>query len=149
MQEAGEDKRTEYPPVRITTLGEFALERLVPPFARTADEQPHYALVARSDWSNRGPAMAMLKVLLCRANRRASRDELIEAIWKPAAHAAQRRRNDLQTGWAAAHLGRRRCVSLTCVEGDAGRVPGAEPASPARAGARPRRGRISRRRPVR
>jgi len=81
MQEAGEDKRTEYPPVRITTLGEFALERLVPPFARTADEQPHYALVARSDWSNRGPAMAMLKVLLCRANRRASRDELIEAIW--------------------------------------------------------------------
>src|SRR6266480_2244028 len=81
MQEAGEDKRTEYPPVRITTLGEFALERLVPPFARTADEQPHYALVARSDWSNRGPAMALLKVLLRRANRRASRDELIEAIW--------------------------------------------------------------------
>src|SRR6266496_5401950 len=81
MQEAGEDKRTEYPPVRITTLGEFALERLVPPFARTADEQPHYALVARSDWSNRGPAMALLKVLLCRPNRRASREELIEAIW--------------------------------------------------------------------
>src|SRR5258708_17479912 len=25
--------------------------------------------------------MALLKVLLCRANRRASRDELIEAIW--------------------------------------------------------------------
>src|SRR6266487_4628838 len=108
MQEAGEDKRTEYPPVRITTLGEFALERLVPPFARTADEQPHYALVARSDWSNRGPAMAMLKVLLCRANRRASRDELIEAIWPDhesinAAHALDSaasvlRRHILRTG---------------------------------------------------
>ncbi len=67
--------------MRIITLGEFALERLVPTPSRAQDEPPHYAGVARSEWSNRGPAMALLKVLLCRANRRASRDELIEAIW--------------------------------------------------------------------
>jgi DNA-binding SARP family transcriptional activator len=67
--------------MRITTLGEFALERLVRTPSRTLEEPPSYALVARSEWSNRGPAMALLKVLLCQPNRRASREELIEAIW--------------------------------------------------------------------
>lgn len=67
--------------MRVITLGEFALERLVPTPSRTQDEPPRYTRVARSEWSNRGPAMALLKVLLCQANRRASRDELIEAIW--------------------------------------------------------------------
>ena len=67
--------------MRVITLGEFALERLVPTPSRTPDEPPRYTRVARSEWSNRGPAMALLKVLLCQANRRASRDELIEAIW--------------------------------------------------------------------
>jgi DNA-binding SARP family transcriptional activator len=71
----------EPPLMRITTLGEFALERLVRTPVRAEDEPACYARVARSEWSNRGPAMALLKVLLCRANRRASRDELIEAIW--------------------------------------------------------------------
>jgi DNA-binding SARP family transcriptional activator len=71
----------EHPLVRIITLGEFALERLVPTSSEVQDELPRYARVARSEWSNRGPAMALLKVLLCRANRRASRNELIEAIW--------------------------------------------------------------------
>jgi DNA-binding SARP family transcriptional activator len=67
--------------MRITTLGEFALERLVRTPSRIEDEPPLYTLVERREWSNRGPAMALLKVLLCRPNRRASRDELIEAIW--------------------------------------------------------------------
>src|SRR5437763_3319097 len=73
--------QTEPPLMRITTLGEFALERLVRTPVRAGDEPLRYASVARSEWSNRGPAMALLKVLLCRAKRRASRDELIEAIW--------------------------------------------------------------------
>src|SRR5580700_7519546 len=73
--------RAQFPLVRITTLGEFALERLVPASSRSADEPGHYERVAQSEWSNRGPAVALLKVLLCRANRRASRDELIESIW--------------------------------------------------------------------
>ncbi len=81
MHDIDEHNRAEHPLMRIITLGEFALERLVPTPSRAQDEPPLYACVARSEWSNRGPAMALLKVLLCRANRRASRDELIEAIW--------------------------------------------------------------------
>src|SRR5260370_8959184 len=71
----------QYPLVRIPTLGEFALGRLFPASSRSGAEPARYTRVARSEWSNRRPAMALLKVLLCRANRRASRDELIEAVW--------------------------------------------------------------------
>jgi DNA-binding SARP family transcriptional activator len=81
MHSITEDEQTRLPLVQITTLGEFTLERLVRTPSRIEDEPPRYACVPRSEWSNRGPAMALLKVLLCRANRRASRDELIEAIW--------------------------------------------------------------------
>jgi DNA-binding SARP family transcriptional activator len=108
MHSTSEGDLTKHPLVRITTLGEFALERLVRAPSRAEDEPPRYARVARSEWSNRGPAMALLKVLLCRANRRASRDELIEAIWPNhelinAAHALDSaasvlRRHILRTG---------------------------------------------------
>jgi len=108
MQSTAEHDPTQHPLVRITTLGEFALERLVRTPSRFEDEPPRYALVARSEWGNRGPAMALLKVLLCRANRRASRDELVEAIWPDhgkinAAHALESaasvlRRHILRTG---------------------------------------------------
>jgi DNA-binding SARP family transcriptional activator len=81
MYSTAEYDQTKYPLVRITTMGEFALERLVHNFSRAEDEPRCYARAAQSEWSNRGPTMALLKVLLCRANRRASRDELIEAIW--------------------------------------------------------------------
>jgi DNA-binding SARP family transcriptional activator len=81
MHGAFEDDQAKHPLVRITTLGEFALERLIHNSSRSEDEPPRYALVERGEWSNRGPAMALLKVLLCQPNRRASRDELIEAIW--------------------------------------------------------------------
>ncbi len=94
--------------MRIITLGDFAIERLISTPIGIQDEPPYYARVARSEWSNRGPAMALLKVLLCRANRRASRDELIEAIWPDheainAAHAFESaasvlRRHILRTG---------------------------------------------------
>ena len=82
MYSTFERDHTNHPLMRITTLGEFALERLVGTSSQAHDEQPHYARVAQSEWSNRGPAMTLLKVLLCRANRRASRDELIAAIWR-------------------------------------------------------------------
>src|SRR5437667_3501181 len=108
MYNTTEYDHTEHPLMRITTLGEFALERLVSTASRPQDEPPCYARVARSEWSNRGPAVALLKVLLCRANRRASRDELIEAIWPDhetinAAHALDSaasvlRRHILRTG---------------------------------------------------
>jgi DNA-binding SARP family transcriptional activator len=108
MHSATEDDQTRHPLVRIITLGEFALERLIHNSLRTEDEPPRYALVERREWSNRGPAMALLKVLLSRPNRRASRDELIQAIWSDheainAAHALDSaasvlRRHILRTG---------------------------------------------------
>src|SRR6266702_3728087 len=108
MHSTDEHDQTLHPLMRITTLGEFALERLVRTSSRAPDEPPRYARVARSEWSNRGPAVALLKVLLCRANRRASRDEIIEAIWPDheainAAHALDSaasvlRRHILRTG---------------------------------------------------
>ena len=81
MHSTIEHDSAEHPWMRITTLGEFAVERLVPAPLLAPNEPPRYELVARNDWSSRGPAMALLKVLLCRPNRRASRDELLEAIW--------------------------------------------------------------------
>ncbi len=81
MHSAFEGDQAKHPLVRITTLGEFALERLIHNSSRSEDEPPRYALVERCEWSNRGPAMTLLKVLLCQPNRRASREELIEAIW--------------------------------------------------------------------
>ena len=78
---ASRNHHTEQPLMRIITLGEFVLERLVSGSTQEPDDPPSYARVSRGEWSNRGPSMAMLKVLLCRSNRRASRDELIEAIW--------------------------------------------------------------------
>src|SRR6266702_100322 len=114
MHSTVEQDHAEYALMRITTLGEFALERLVRASSRSGDEPPHYVRVAQSEWSNRGPAMALLKVLLCRANRRASRDELIEAIWPDheainAAHALDSaasvlRRHILRTGEEASLL---------------------------------------------
>jgi len=108
MHNTYEHDPTKHPLMRITTLGEFALERLVRTPVRAEDEPPRYVLVAQSEWSNRGPAMALLKALLCRPNRRASRDELIEAIWPDheainAAHALESaasvlRRHILRTG---------------------------------------------------
>jgi DNA-binding SARP family transcriptional activator len=108
MHSTDEHDQTMHPLMRITTLGEFALERLVRTSSRAPDEPPRYARVARSEWGNRGPAVALLKVLLCRPNRRASRDELIEAIWPEhgainAAHALDSaasvlRRHILRTG---------------------------------------------------
>jgi hypothetical protein len=74
MHSTVEQDHAKYALMRITTLGEFALDRLVRTPSRAEDGLPRYARVAQSEWSNRGPAMALLKVLLCRANRRASRD---------------------------------------------------------------------------
>src|SRR5690242_12411092 len=81
MDDTEEYARPKHPLLRVITLGEFALERLVPVPSEVAGEPPSYERVARSEWGNRGPAMALLKVLVCRPNRRATRDELMEAIW--------------------------------------------------------------------
>src|SRR3989440_7285458 len=81
MEDTEEYARPKDPLLRLITLGEFAIERLVPVPSEVTGEPPRYERVARSEWGNRGPAMTLLKVLVCRPNRRATREELIEAIW--------------------------------------------------------------------
>jgi DNA-binding SARP family transcriptional activator len=85
MDEAGEQEHLTYPLMRVFTFGEFALERLVPSPGNSSNP-PCYMQVAPEERSSRGPAMKLLKVLLCRANRRATREELIEAIWHDSEH---------------------------------------------------------------
>src|SRR5437764_15438946 len=80
LDETSKQDSPQYPLMRIFTFGEFALERLVSAPLRRSDS-PRYLRVAPEEWSGRGPAVTLLKVLLCRANRRASREELIEAVW--------------------------------------------------------------------
>ncbi len=80
MDNEGVSTHWRYPVIRVYTCGEFALERLIPSSASPVDP-PQYEPVPRGEWSHRGPAITMLKVLLCSDDRRASRDTLIEEIW--------------------------------------------------------------------
>ncbi len=73
-----EQDQQSYPLMRIITFGEFALERLVP---SNQVRSPCYSRILPEEWNNRGPAMTLLKVLLCRTRRRASKNELIATIW--------------------------------------------------------------------
>ena len=51
---ASRNHHTEQPLMRIITLGEFALERLVSGSTQEPDDPPYYARVSRGEWSNRG-----------------------------------------------------------------------------------------------
>ena len=77
MDVADDQERLSMPVVRVWTFGEFVVKRLTSP-----DEYPfHYEPVEPSAWQSRGTAMTLFKVLLCRRRRRATKDELIAAIW--------------------------------------------------------------------
>ena len=80
MEEASEHDHRPHPLMRIFTFGEFALERLVSCPSNSSDP-PRYSRLSPEEWSSRGSAQALLKALLCRANRRASREELMEMVW--------------------------------------------------------------------
>ena len=80
MDDGVEQTHPPYPLMRIFTFGEFSLERLVPSSTASA-HAPRYIRLAWEEWDNRKPAMTLLKVLLCRTQRRATRQELIEIIW--------------------------------------------------------------------
>lgn len=77
MVVANDQEHLSMPMVRVWTFGEFVVERLTSP-----EEHPfHYEPVEPSAWQSRGTAITLLKVLLCRRRRRATKDELIAAIW--------------------------------------------------------------------
>ncbi|GCE10653.1 AfsR/SARP family transcriptional regulator [Tengunoibacter tsumagoiensis] len=70
--------RKSQPLLRLWTLGDFNLARLI---ATDSHGPARYELVRAEEWRNRGPALTLLKVLLCQEGRQASREELIRLIW--------------------------------------------------------------------
>lgn len=86
MREANEQGHSSIPALRVWTLGEFVVERL----HSVVEQELHYEPVAPQAWHSRGTAMTLLKVLLCRARRRASKDELMAAIWPESEDGAKR-----------------------------------------------------------
>ncbi len=79
MDQADEKENIAQPLLRVTTFGEFTLERLAP--SPHYIQSPRYIHLPREDVNSRGTALTMLKILLCRSDRRASKEELIAAIW--------------------------------------------------------------------
>jgi DNA-binding SARP family transcriptional activator len=71
---------TSAPVLRVYLFGECVLERLVAG-SEEAGQTPRYARVSNDEWKGRGPALALLKLLLCRHHRRAMKDELVAALW--------------------------------------------------------------------
>src|SRR5712691_1350540 len=77
MREANDQEYPSMPTVRVWTFGDFVVERLI----SLEEHPPRYESVEPSAWQSRGTAMTLLKVLLCRRRRRATKDELSAAIW--------------------------------------------------------------------
>jgi DNA-binding SARP family transcriptional activator len=77
MREADDQGSSSIPGIRVWTLGELVVERL----HAGEEREPHYEPVPSHAWQSRGTALTLLKVLLCRMRRRASKEELIAAIW--------------------------------------------------------------------
>lgn len=75
-----EQDRPLYPLLRVITFGEFKIERLA---ATSLDSvgAPSYARVLPEEWENRSSVLLLLKFLLCREERRASKEDLITALW--------------------------------------------------------------------
>lgn len=71
---------TTAPMLRVYLFGECILERLVVG-SDEAGQTPRYERVSNDEWKGRGPALALLKLLLCRHHRRAMKDELVAALW--------------------------------------------------------------------
>jgi len=80
MKKTSEQYSPPYPLIRVITFGEFALERLVSS-PLDPEEAPCYTRILPEEWDNRSSAMLLLKVLLCREQRRAAREDLISTIW--------------------------------------------------------------------
>src|SRR6266487_198179 len=71
-------ERPAYPLFRVTTFGRFVLEGLV---SASSEQPPRYEPIAEKIWRSRFASCDLLKLLLCRTQRRAPRDVLIEALW--------------------------------------------------------------------
>jgi len=72
------EKISPYPLFRVITFGRFILEQLA---SGETEDGPHYEPVAEQVWRSRSAACDLFKFLLCRTQRRAPKDMLVEALW--------------------------------------------------------------------
>lgn len=100
MREADQQGHPSIPAIRVWMLGEFVVERL----HSTEAQEPHYEQVTPQEWQSRGTALSLLKVLLCHARRRASKDTLIIAIWPESENGAKRLKHAARALDAAASV---------------------------------------------
>lgn len=70
-----------FPRVRVYLFGTFTLLRYVPPSAGGEMQEPGYVEMGPEVWESRTAAISLLKLLLCRKQRKASRHLLIGAIF--------------------------------------------------------------------
>jgi len=73
------DIDTSHTEIRVYTFGTFSVERLIT--NSSPSERPRYEKIAKEEWRSRGPAIALLKLLLCRTSRRISRDTVMDTLW--------------------------------------------------------------------
>jgi len=80
MQGVHEQEQAAVPLMRVFLFGEVMLERRL----SVAGQEPRYERVPAHAWQGRGPALLLLKVLLCRPRRRATKEEVVALIWSGA-----------------------------------------------------------------
>jgi DNA-binding SARP family transcriptional activator len=80
MTQSSIEMQTPAPAIRIFLFGEVTLEqrRLL---EESIEQEAEYECIPHAAWQGRGPALTLLKVLLCQPRRRASKDDVIAFIW--------------------------------------------------------------------
>jgi DNA-binding SARP family transcriptional activator len=77
MQESYPQEPSSLPAIRIFLFGDVTLERRV---IGTGTEI-RYERIPSGAWQGRGPALTLLKILLCRPRRRATKEDVVAWIW--------------------------------------------------------------------
>lgn len=77
MQRVFDQEQLSPPAVRVFVFGECVLERRVD----ISEYEPQYERIPPTAWQGRGPALALLKLLVCRLHRRATKGDVVDLLW--------------------------------------------------------------------
>ena len=77
MQGSYQQEPASLPAMRVFLFGDVTLERRVVETGSAA----RYERIPSTAWQGRGPALTLLKVLLCRPRRRATKEDVVALIW--------------------------------------------------------------------